>query len=333
MRGRMIYMCILILSLCGCRKELCYNHGEHSIGVRVDIRAEWELEWERDYGCGWETNWGLNWNCSYDDLKPQPAKGIRFRAYNQDGNIYDERNLPTEGGCVTLGEEDYSLLLYNNDTEYIVFDDAYSIAHTRATTRTLTRGSYMAMHKNERTINQPDMLYGHYAEHYKGELSTEIREYPVTLKPLVYTYLIRYEFSKGQEYVSLARGALAGMAESVYLYDGHTGDESATILFDCSVEEWGVEARVLTFGVPSYPGDHYKGTEEESRCYSLNLEIKLSNGVLKTYEFDVSEQLVDQPRGGVIVVSGLEVKEEEAVGGFYVGVDGWGDIIDIPLDL
>lgn len=254
-------------------------------------------------------------------------------AYDQDGGIYDERNLPQEGGRVDLTEDTYSLLLYNNDTEYIVFDNVYSVAHTRASTRTLTRGSYLAMHANERTINQPDMLYGHYIESYKGELSTEIKQHPVTMKPLVYTYLIRYEFTSGLEYVSLARGAIAGMAEAVYLHDGHTGNESATILYDCSVEEWGVEAKVRTFGVPGYPGDHYMRGPEDDPCYSLNLEVKLVNGVIKTYEFDISQQLVDQPRGGVITVSGLEVDDDEATGGFNVDVEGWGDIIDIPLDL
>lgn len=39
-----------------------------------------------------------------------------------------------------------------------------------------------------------------------------------------------FKFSKGLKYVALTRGALAGMAEKVYLNDGRTGSETATIL-------------------------------------------------------------------------------------------------------
>lgn len=52
----------------GCRKELCYNHDHHSLGVKIDIAATWETEWERDYGCGWKNCWDSGWGCSYDEL-------------------------------------------------------------------------------------------------------------------------------------------------------------------------------------------------------------------------------------------------------------------------
>lgn len=94
----------------------------------------------------------------------------------------------------------------------------------------------------------------------------------------------------------MARGALAGMAESVFLKDGHTGDETATILFDCSKEAYGVETLVKTFGVPNYPGDHYTRSDG-SDAILLNAEVRLHNGKFKTFEFDVTDQLLGQPRG------------------------------------
>lgn len=328
-----LLLLVCLLLTVSCRKDLCYNHNHHTPSVQFDFVASWDTVWQRDYGCNWEQNWNPDWGYTFYDLYPSPATGIRAQVYRQDNTIYDERNFPNTGGRLHLDEDTYSMLFYNNDTEYIVFDGLYNIAHTRATTRTLTRATYMAMHKEERTINPPDMLYGHYIESYEGERSVEAYRYEGTLKPLVYTYLIRYEFSKGLQYVALARGALAGMAESVYLHDGHTGSESATILYECTVEPWGVEARVKTFGAPNYPGDHYVRGSEDPLHYALNLEVKLTNGELKTFEFDISEQLANQPRGGVITVSGLEITDKEGAGGFYVGVEGWGDIIDVPLPL
>ena len=332
-RSGLIFLLLCLMLAVGCRKELCYIHDEHTLDVKVDIASSWETVWQRDYGRDWANQWKQSWELDFHDLEPEPATGIRALAFKQNGPVYDERNLPSEGGRIYLGSDKYSILLYNNDTEYIVFDELYNVAHTRATTRTMTRSSFTAMHENERTISEPDMLYGHFIENYQNELSYEAYKMEATLKPLVYTYLIRYEFSSGQNHIALARGALAGMAESVYLHDGSTGEKSATILYDCTVEEWGVEARVRTFGVPDYPGDHYLRASDETSCYSLNLEVKLTNGVIKTYEFDISDQIVDQPRGGVIIVSDLNVDDDEAAGGFVTDVEGWGDIIDVPLEL
>jgi len=67
----------------------------------------------------------------------------------------------------------------------------------------------------------------------------------------------------------------------------------------------------------------------------LNLEVMMKNGKLKEFEFDVTDQLSAQPRGGVITVDGLEVTDEEAgnESGFDVDVDGWGRYEDIELPL
>lgn len=90
------------------------------------------------------------------------------------------------------------------------------------------------------------------------------------------------------------------------------------------------------FGVPNYPGDHYTRADGTPAYYTLNLEVLLNNGKLLSYEFDVTDQVNAQPRGGVITVEGIEVSDEDGMegsGGFDVTVDGWGDYVDIPLPL
>jgi len=74
---------------------------------------------------------------------------------------------------------------------------------------------------------------------------------------------------------------------------------------------------VKSFGIPDYPGDHYgDGTRTTERSYHLNLEVRLHNGAMKTFEFDVTDQVKAQPRGGVIIVSdGLVITDEEGAAG------------------
>ena len=69
---------------------------------------------------------------------------------------------------------------------------------------------------------------------------------------------------------------------------------------------------------------------------ALNLELLLKNGKTVIFDFDVTEQIQAQPHGGVIVVSGIEIKQEDGSqgsGAFDVEVNDWGDYEDIYLPL
>lgn len=323
-------------------KDLCFDHGEHAPKSEVHVKAGYEKEWELTCGEGpdWKnySTWSSVFGMEYDMLRPGIPEGLRVQSYHADG-YNDMLNIAPEGDTVRLRPGKHSLLLYNNDTEYIVFDDMNSFASARATTRTRTRSSYIGnsylAETGENTVNEPDMLYGCYIESYTAERKTEPDELSVTMHPLVFTYLVRYEFSHGLEYVALARGALAGMAGAVWLNSGRTSEEAATVLYDCTVEDFGVQACVRSFGIPDYPNDLYK-TRASERKYALNLEVRLKNGKIKSFDFDVTDQVAVQPRGGVIVVSGIGISDEEGMeggSGFDVDIEDWGEYEDIELPL
>ncbi len=322
----------MLLLLGGCRKDICYNHYR-----AATLRTVWEQVWERTYGKEWSANWDNRYfGHLYHEFIPAVPEGITVLLYN--GN--DENNktfLPPTGGEVILEEGNHSLLLYNNDTQYIVFNDMAKAPSARATTTTRTRTSLKTLHPDERTINPPDVLYGAFIDNMADIDLHENCKLDVKMQPLVYTYLIRFEIVSGLEHVALARGALAGMAESVMLRDGSTPDETATLLFDCDLTSWGAESHVRSFGVAGFPDRYYgkaigKTTPQQ---YTLNLEIRLRNGRIKTFLFDVTDQLSDQPRGGVIHVGNIEINENDASidSGFDVNIDDWGEYegIDLPI--
>ena len=323
----------LLVGLTSCRKDLCYDHTAHAGSAKAQVQSSWECEWERDYGRSWQENWPDEYRQDYEELYPGAATGIAAFVYHEDGSS-TEQHLPAEGGELPMTPGTKKLLFYNDDTRYIVFNDLNSWATAAATTRTRTRVTYSETHADEQTINTPDMLYGEWIEEHEAKPTVEPTALPITMRPLVYTYLVRYEFDEGAEHVALARGALSGMAQAVYLQDGHTSDEVATLLYDCELTDYGVEAQVTSFGVPSTSSGEYT-TRADAR-FGLNLEVMLANGTMKTFDFDVTDQLADQPRGGVITVKGLKITDEEAAvnGGFEVDIDGWGDYedIEVPLD-
>ena len=331
----------MLAALVSCEhKELCFDHEEHAPKSALHIRATYQQEWELpiEGGTDWENSWDSGFGMDYDDLRPDTPDGLRVQIYHDDGSN-SIVNLAPEGEHVQMRPGEHSLLFYNNDTEYIVFDNMNSYASAQATTRTRTRTSYMGNPYDdklgrENTVAQPDMLYGSYVESYRAERQEEADELAVEMHPLVFSYLVRYEFSHGLEYVALARGALSGMAGAVWLNSGRTANEEATILYDCTVEDFGAQACVRSFGIPDYPNPLY--TTRAERKYGLNLEVRLKNGRVKSFDFDVTDQVAAQPQGGVIVVQGIEIPDEEGQeggSGFDVTIDNWGEYEDIELPL
>ncbi|MCM1440813.1 MAG: DUF5119 domain-containing protein [Roseburia sp.] len=316
--------------LSGCRQELCYDHE----GL-TDIAFGWEKEWERDYGCNHAASWDAEFHgLGYDDLRPDVASSVTMIAYPAAGESYN-LFLSAEGAKVPALATG-SLLFYNDDTECVVIDETASIPNAIATTTGRSRSSLQPLHKGERTVNAPDVLYAALIESHTGTESHTTDQLTVSMRPVVYTYLIRYNIEQGGELVSLARGALAGMAEKVMLRDGSTPADAATILFDASVSTDGktVNALVSSFGVPSHPGyADTSNTLSSEGPFTLNLELLLRDGSMQTFEFDVTRQMANQPRGGVISVSGIYVinNSTQVDSGFDVEVDDWGDYEDVIL--
>ena len=327
----------------GCRKELCYDHYLHAPACRVVMTPAYEQEWERDYGAEWLRNWDTEkFGYEYANLRPAAPDGLAVYVYDvtESGSteISDEFHIAPDGEMIGISEGDHRVLVFNDDTRNIIIDGMASLPTARATTRARSRASYAQYHSDEQTVGPPDMLYGHYQPSLVTEKNSSWTPYEFTLRPLVYTYLVRYEVVQGREYIAQARGALAGMAENVYLTDGHTGDKAATVLFDCELTPYGAEAKVMSFGVPGFPDRYYDRSgfraPGDGHRYALNLEMKLTSGQSYTLDFDITAQVDRQPRGGVITVSGIRLNGGEASGdgAFDVNVSDWGDYEEIPLN-
>ncbi len=317
----------------GCdHKELCFDHLDHAPRYNVSISASYNLVWEIPYRnqTDWLHNWDSSMGVAYESLNPAIPDGLRVVSYT--GNsIPHSFNIPAEGSGITLPKGYQSLLFYNNDTEYIMIVDEDSYALAMATTRARTRQSYKR--DNEFTVAPPDMLFGNWKDDFVNLANSTPETIPVTMHPLTFSYMIRYEFSHGIEYVALARGALAGMAQGVYLHSGVNSDSPATLLFDCEVKPWGIETVVKSFGLPGFPNvDYHRATSD----FTLNLEVLLKNGKILSFDADVTTQMSIQPYGGVIYAGPFEIPDDIGTNnssGFAVSVDDWGDEQDVDIML
>lgn len=318
---RTLLLAGLLLASCE-HIELCYDHEPHAERVEYKLNLTFDCRWEYNVEThvDWEQEWKPEYGIGYDDLRPKEPEGVRIHVFNEDNETETVRNLTKTNSTVRFSEEGhYDVLLYNNDTEYIVFEGLESFATAHATTRGSSRS---------RVVNPPDMLFAAYMDSLWVEKATYTDTLTVTLRPLVYTYLLRFEFSEGAEELGTATGALDGVASRVNLSNGSTTSDVGTIGFEASVSDFGVQALVKSFGIPDYPNPHYGRSSRQCDAY---LEVRLKDGTVKQFKFDVTEQMEKQPHGGVILIQDIKMGDNMS-GGFDVGVEGWGDIVDVPLN-
>lgn len=334
---RLIHFLLLGIVLSAC-KHTSVEDLDPVFTKRMMVQATYENQWQfpTEEGVDWQQYpaWEETFHLQYDLLRPLTPDGLRAQVSLEDGKA-SVFNIHPCGGEVPFTDSEQSLLFYNNNTEFIVFDALHTLKQATATTRSRSDVSRPSVIEGDGdAMNAPDMLYTHYIESFKGEDYPDATTLQVTLQPLVYSYLIQYEFSKGLEEIKQAKGSLSGMADAVSLSDQQTSSKTATLLFQAAVREFAIQALIHSFGIPDYPS---AGETPVDRKYMLELDIKLKSGNVQHFRLDVTDQVGKQPRGGVIRVTGLEVDEEKAHpsydSGFDVNVSGWGDDINITLPI
>ena len=331
-------VCCLFFVACDMR-ELCYDHDSHAYKYQVNIEAEYEQEWQYPLipADDWKENWPDTFNVKYSDFMPLLPSGLRVMVYG--AGDYDRQNVSRNGGVVYLSDGEKSFIICNNNTEFLVFSDENSRTDATVTTSQVRRNTYKGVSFapliDINTRKAPDVLYVSNVASYMPISSVIPPKLTVLLKPVVYSYYLRLEFDYGIEHVVMARGAMAGMSGSVNLHTCEPGDDLSTVMFDAKVRSFGVDAHVCSFGIPSDFTVLDKQFEDGKYSCGLNIEVALTNGYVKAFEFDITDQIKSQPRGGVIVLKGLRVEDEEAEleGSFDVDVDDWGEdeVVDLPM--
>lgn len=324
------YMLVLTVFI-SCRKDLYYPHSkEVDLHLEISYSLDWHLPWDEN----WNDNWPAEWTVDWDRMLPKVPEGVRLHVFDYNYKTpISNHNLEHHGGRVAVNSGRYDMLLYNNDTEGIIFENMNAVNEAIATTRTRTRSvSYFNKYPDEVTANVPDMLFATFLPEKELEKSGDgeitYTKMQVKMTPRTWTYLIRYEFTSGQEFVSEARAYLSGMAGKISLKDGRTdNDKMVTLLLDCHRRDYGVETIARSFG-----------RAEKATANKLVLELRLMSGKIKMMEFDVTDQIRRQPQGGVVVVNGITVTPEEGErpeggSGFEGDVNDWdeNEDVDIPI--
>ena len=276
-------------------------------------------------------------SCIFEDLSdcPQPKKmvnvqilpqwdaqddlpdGVRVWFYSINTHKYVQDNFLPQGGETELRSGNYRLILYNNDSEKIMFRNIASYETAEAYTSTVLRPSYENPVSGEDTFVQPDKLWSDHIDGFEVSSKSSVIRFQPRQLVKVFTGKVEVE---GLEKVLEVRGAVTGMLGSINLTT-EDADRPSTICFDASTEHDDVLFSFRSFGV------FYKG--HGTTKHILSLEFLLPNGIIQR-NVDISNQMENLLPGGFVEINNKLTIPPDTTGtggGFNADVDDWKETI------
>jgi len=287
--------CLLAI---GCRKDLYYEETAETVNVHV----------------------------TWPDSITVP-EGVRVIFYPVDGSLPYIFNLKPTGSTVYVPSGEYNVLFFNNDTEYLWFQNGGSFSKIEAYTSILLKAGKTKGFPQQNVVNMPDLFYTYRLNNYRvseGSLATAAIEAIPHAK--VYTMGILIKII-GLKNVSSATGYLSGVAGSYFPGMDSVPETSSAIAFDFGQKNSQyISATARTFGL--------SGTQPQENIFRLILT--LTNGDTKTCDFNITDLLkIDLSQKMVLSIPDSIVVEDvsgNTGSGFNATVEGWDETeIDMPM--
>ena len=263
---------------------------------------------------------------------------MRVMFFNSgDGTFSTQAFLPASGGSVSVTPgRTYDILTYNFDTQSAVVTDEYLWNGICATTNTVSEEARSRLRSratkfdDEMIVYEPDHLFaGRTEDFYIPARSVDAPPVIIDLyaRSIVETWLVYIDRIQGMEYVASVAGVISGMALSNTLSCDMLSETQASVFFESMHYEAGgkVDIKFNTFG------------DNPAFSQTLSLVVTDIGGTAHIFNFDVSDQFIDNPEQIIYInTDKIVIEEPESVddssGGLAPDVDEWQDIeIDIEI--
>ena len=333
---RIFPLAVIALTLFASCDENKDNDLEVVDSVRLSVsfkNPDLDLLWGED----WKTDWQYDWDSSdttYGTLGYSTPEIFKGTIYNLDANtgkrysnFFKLFGLNENPATLPSGGK-YDMLLYNTDTENIIFQASDDFEKYTAST-TITPFGFDSLGVPYKHLDEPDELLGALVTGVDlSKPSTDSMEIDVELNPYSIIYLIQVVILNNDDDQEMqAIGAsgitITGLSQGVDLFTRKTFDKTILIttedikplqnhanvrLEDGTVVEKAdiLAARMLTWGLPGI--NPMEPTKYGSKAAVVNqnfigIEVTLRNGRPYTVSYEITEQLRNKPAGGVLTVS------------------------------
>ena len=326
---RILLPAVFALALFVSCDETADNDLEVVDSVRLSVsfkNPDLDLLWGED----WKTEWQYDWDSSdttYGTLGYSTPEIIKGTIYNLDANTGKRYNsffklfgLKDNSATLPAGGK-YDMLLYNTDTENIIFQASDDFENYTASIDT--------SHSSFSYMNVPGELLGAMVTGVDlSKPSSDSMKIDVELNPYSIIYLIQVVLLNNNDdnefqAIGASEICISGLSRGVELFTRKTSDKTTVIttgdikplqnhsgvrLEDGTVVDNAdiIAARMLTWGLPGInPMEPVKnGSKAAVRNQNFILVgVTLRDGIRYDVTCDITEQIQNKPAGGVLTVS------------------------------
>lgn len=308
--------------------------------VKLDLEAYWDYEtiygiydWKAEWYYGWdEADQALFGNIGYAD----PDVFMLRRYYTGSEPLVPHTNVyaNTIKGNSFHGKYNWGfwdILVWNDVTppdgvQSLNFDEQTSLDYVTAyTNQTMNPARYHAP-RYTRSFYQPEDLFSAYEQgieirrdlqgfEYDPVNNLYIKRLNMVLEPITYIYLTQLILHHNNNKIVGVDGMgnLSGFGHSTLVNSGMTDNDPVTVFYNtrfktnCDMEGEHVDiagGRLMTFGICNQNANRIKHREDvkDAHQHFLDMTMLFNNGMDSTFVFDVTEQVREHWKGGVITV-------------------------------
>ena len=306
--------------------------------VDLDLQVYWDYygidyDWQAEWYYGWDDEDSMLWG----DIGYSTPSYYELRRYYTASEPYAEHtsvlSAQVEG---THFQERYNwgywdILCWNDITTIdgirsIIFDEKTTLDSVVAYTNHTMRSSRYNAPRFAYAFYAPEPLFAAYERAieinksldgfvYDPERNVYVKKLDVVLEPITYIYLTQIILHNNHGRVISADGSasLSGMARSTTLNTGRAGEDAITVGYRARMKNDRdkdgekvdiIGGRLLTFGICNLNANRISRSDEvpDPNPHYMDVTMQFYNGMDSTLVFDVTNQVREHYKGGVITI-------------------------------
>ena len=310
-------------------------------GGYIEIRPE--VSEDASIDVLWEDGWRARWLVEWDETRRGPLGYSDPESYHLyfipegAGKPVGQRDIPAGSTArQKLSYDHYGLMVYSNDFQLIRMEESPDGKSLKATTRDDPYASLPdTLEGHDRLRSMPEQIFSTFDDGIY--VSPDLKDYEYVepegvwilrreelVMPRVYIYLLQAELLNDKGRIAgCGSSTMTGLAESTELAGVKSGDGGVAHQFTSFCQKTtidGVEREFLTGRMTTF------GSAGQTRNL-CHLRLRYSNGGGRYLTFDVTDQVLRQPRGGVInIVINIDdypLPDPNSDSGWDTTVGGW----------
>ena len=309
--------------------------------IDLDLEVYWDYDLALGINYDWQTEWNYGWDDEdrriFGELGYTEPKVFNLRRYytgddpkRRHNSVYADQVEGTHFQA-TYEWGFWDILVWNqietlDGVQSLIFDEQTSLDSVTAYTN---QSMHPARYHAPRYVNafyEPEPLFAAYDEDievsadltgfvYDSLRNVYVKQLDMELNPITYIYLTQVILHHNNGRIAAIDGSanLSGMARTTNLNTGTAGNDAIAVSYgvrlknDCQKGSETVDivgGRLMTFGICGLRANGVTRADEVSdpNRHYMDMTMQFNNGMDSTFVFDVTRQVRQRYKGGVITV-------------------------------